>query len=198
MGNFASIENMLKLLGFDTIVTSDPLVLNQAEKIILPGVGSFDYGMKNLKHYGLLEILRKKVLVDNTPILGICLGMQLLTNSSEEGNSPGLSLIDARTVKFNFPQSDNSYKIPNMGWNYITKKRNDLLFKTNHEIQKFYFVHSYHVLCNDSNDVLATTRYGIDFVSAFKHKNVYGVQFHPEKSHKYGLDLIKNFAEFEV
>jgi glutamine amidotransferase len=198
MGNFAAIKNMLKKLGYEAVVTSDPKKLQEAEKIILPGVGSFDYGMKNLNRLGLSEILKHKVLNDNIPILGVCLGMQLLTKSSEEGDSLGLGFIDAKTVKFNFEKNSQKLKVPSMGWNYINKKGDHSILHTQYEKQKFYFVHSYYVICSDANDILAESTYGIDFVSAFKHKNIYGCQFHPEKSHKYGLEVLKNFAELEV
>ena len=123
MGNFAAIKNMLKKLGYDSIVTSDPNVVSQAQKIILPGVGSFDYGMENLKKLGLVEVLDQKVLYDKTPILGVCLGMQLLTKSSEEGKCNGLGYLDAKTIKFKFDVNNYNLKIPNMGWNTIKKLR---------------------------------------------------------------------------
>ena len=197
MGNFAAIKNMLKKLGFESIVTSDPNVLKNASKIILPGVGSFDYGIENLDRLGLIEVLNYKVLKEKTPILGVCLGMQLLTKSSEEGIKSGLGYIDAQTIKFKF-DSENNLKIPSMGWNYISPKSEDSVLKTEHTNQRFYFVHSYYVSCNNKKDILATSNYGIEFTSAFKHENILGFQFHPEKSHKYGLEILKNFAQSEV
>ena len=197
MGNFAAIKNMLKKLGHDAIVTSDADVLKEASRIILPGVGSFDYGMENLEKLGLIQVLNDKVLKEKTPILGVCLGMQLLTKSSEEGTKSGLGYIDARTIRFRF-NSENNLKIPSMGWNFITPKLNDAILRTEYANQRFYFVHSYFVNCNNKEDVLATSNYGIEFTSAFKHENILGFQFHPEKSHKYGLEILKNFAESEV
>jgi glutamine amidotransferase len=198
MGNFAAIKNMLKKLGFEAVVTSDPSVLNNASKIILPGVGSFDYGMENLKKLGLVNVLKNKVVNDNTPILGVCLGMQLMTKSSEEGITEGLGFVDAKTVKFNFEDNNQGLKVPCMGWNYIDIQRENSILESNYDIQRFYFVHSYYVICNNQNDILATSQYGIRFVSAFNHKNIYGLQFHPEKSHKYGLEVLRNFAELEI
>jgi len=198
MGNFAAIKNMLKKLGYDSIVTSDPNVVSQAQKIILPGVGSFDYGMENLKKLGLVEVLDQKVLYDKTPILGVCLGMQLLTKSSEEGKCNGLGYLDAKTIKFKFDVNNYNLKIPNMGWNTIKKLRKKSILDSDSNEQRFYFVHSYHVVCENHDDVLSITHYGIDFVSAFQNENIIGCQFHPEKSHKFGLEVLKNFAELEV
>jgi glutamine amidotransferase len=198
MGNFAAIKNMLRKLGFDAVVTSDPKILSKANKIILPGVGSFDYGIENLTKLGLIDVLKKKVLIDNTPILGVCLGMQLLTKSSEEGVTKGLGFIDAATIKFKFNNENEIIKVPNMGWNYINLNYSNSILESKYEKQRFYFVHSYHVVCFNESDILATSKYGLDFVSAFKNKNIYGFQFHPEKSHKYGLEILKNFAELEV
>lgn len=197
MGNFAAIKNMLKKLGYEAIVTSDPKILMNAKKIILPGVGSFDFGMENLKKLGLVEVLSYKVQKEKTPILGVCLGMQLLTKSSEEGQSLGLGFIDAKTIKFDFG-SEIKLKVPSMGWNSVRNRIENSILDTKYDTQRFYFVHSYYVICNDENDILATSTYGIDFVSAFMHENIIGCQFHPEKSHKYGLEVLKNFAEFEV
>jgi len=192
MGNIGSLENMIKKAGGESIVTSKIKDLEYATKLLLPGVGSFDNGMKNLKSLGFLEVLNQKVLKDKIPILGICLGMQLFTKSSEEGTLPGLGFIDAKTVKFNF--SNNILKIPHMGWNSIDIKKDSKLFNgaVNPE---FYFVHSYHLVCNNNKDVLTKTNYGYDFVSSIEKENIYGVQFHPEKSLKSGLKLIENFIK---
>jgi glutamine amidotransferase len=192
LGNLVSVKNMLKKLGVNSQTTDKPEEIDAAKKLILPGVGSFDNGMKLIKEKGLFTVLNKKVVDDKTPILGICLGMQLLTKSSEEGVLPGLGWIDANTVKFEF--EDKSLKIPHMGWNYIdVRKENRLINKR--EKQRFYFVHSYYVKCKDTNDILATSNYGTDFTCAVNHENIYGVQFHPEKSLKFGMSVLKNFAE---
>ncbi len=195
MGNIASIQNMLERVDCETIVTSDPLVIRNAEKIILPGVGSFDYGMRNLAELGLIEVLSEKVFEQHTPLLGICLGMQLLTEDSEEGNLKGLGFIKAHTKKFNPDVCGQMQKIPHMGWDYVCPKDNIPLFKTPVENIRFYFVHSYYVECEDERNVIATTEYGNVFASAIGKDNIYGVQFHPEKSHKYGMNLFKNFVE---
>lgn len=191
LGNLVSVKNMLKKLGVASQITDKPDEINEAKKLILPGVGAFDNGMKLIKEKGLLDLLNKKVLTDKTPILGICLGMQLLTKSSEEGIETGLGWIDAKTIKFEF--KDNVLKIPHMGWNYIDiKKENPLINKAGK--QRFYFVHSYYVKCNNDQDIIATSNYGVDFTCAINHNNIYGAQFHPEKSLKFGMSVLNNFA----
>jgi glutamine amidotransferase len=193
MGNIASILNMFKRIGNkEVVLTKDPLVIEKANKILLPGVGSFDYGMRNLNASGLLPILNDRVLIQKTPVLGICLGMQLLTKSSEEGVLNGLGWIDAKTVKFSFNQEN--FKIPHMGWNYIVQNKTSKLIDISKR-QKFYFVHSYYVKCNKSDDVLATCNYGHDFTCMIEHENIFGAQFHPEKSHRFGMELFDNFSK---
>ena len=195
MGNVGSIQNMLRKIGIDSIISSNPQKIADADKLILPGVGAFDSGMENLAELKLLGPLNEWVQNNETPILGICLGMQLMTNTSEEGILPGLGWIDAKTVKFHFNPAQNDLKIPQMGWNTITIRRNNRLLNGLDNNSRFYFVHSYHVNCNNPDDILATTFHGYDFVSVFRRKNVMGTQFHPEKSHKFGLTLLKNFVE---
>ena len=195
VGNLASIKNMLGKIGEEVIISSKQEDLAKADKLILPGVGSFDTGMKNLSDFGLVEILNQLVLSDRKPILGICLGMQLLGKRSEEGAMAGLSWIDAETIKFRF-ENDSKRKIPNMGWNSldVVKKENVLLDRIDAN-SRFYFVHSYHVKCNDEADIVARSNYGIDFVSVVGHGNILGTQFHPEKSLKWGMQLLRNFAK---
>ncbi len=191
LGNLVSVRNMLKKSGINSVITDKPEEINSAKKLILPGVGSFDNGMKLIKEKGLREILDQKVLVDKIPILGICLGMQLLSKSSEEGIEPGLGWIDAKTIKFEF--ADNVLKIPHMGWNYISvKKENPLIDKK--ERQRFFLLVSYYVQCNNQEDIIATSNYGVDFTCAINHENIYGAQFHPEKSLKFGMSVLNNFA----
>jgi glutamine amidotransferase len=191
MGNLGSIANMIKKAGHSSIITSDLEQIKRATKLILPGVGSFDNGIKNLENSKMLAILNQKVLVEKIPILGICLGMQLMTNSSEEGTLTGLRWINAQTKKF----TSDSLKIPHMGWNTIKHQKRSRLFKEMESEQRFYFVHSYFVSCDEKEDILTITNYAHDFVSSFEKGNIIGVQFHPEKSHKFGMNLIKQFAE---
>jgi glutamine amidotransferase len=195
MGNIGSLQNMIKKAGGTSTISSNARDIENAEKLILPGVGAFDNGMINLQKLGLIDVLNKKVVVEKTPILGVCLGMQLLTKSSEEGVLSGLGWLNAKTVKFKFTGDSKKLKLPHMGWNTITIRKESLLFNGMYEDARFYFVHSYHLVCEDESDILTTTNYGYDFVSAVEKGNIFGVQFHPEKSHKYGLKLIKNFLE---
>lgn len=194
MGNLESVRNMLKRIGAPASITSDIDAIEAAEKLILPGVGAFDAGMDNLRDLGLLEVIRRKTLVEKTPILGICLGMQLLTKKSEEGAREGMGFIDAETKKFDFSRIKEDLKIPHMGWNTVAVKKNNKLFKGLENDARFYFVHSYHVVCKDREDVAAVTNYGYDFASSVSRENVLGVQFHPEKSHRFGMELLKNFV----
>lgn len=194
MGNLGSISNMLKHIGTESIITSDPAAIESAEKIILPGVGHFDKAMHNLKQLELIDVLRKKVLKDCVPVMGICLGMQLLCKTSEEGGMDGLGFIDARVKRFSFSK-DNGLKIPHMGWNLVKAEKLSPLMAGTGQDSRFYFVHSYHAVCNDPKDVLLSTLYGYRFTSSVERKNIIGVQFHPEKSHTFGMQLLKNFVE---
>jgi imidazole glycerol-phosphate synthase subunit HisH len=194
-GNLGSIQNILKRIGEESIVTSDKAEITKAKKIILPGVGAFDTGMRNLIQLDLVDILNQKVLIEKTPVLGICLGMQLLSKSSEEGNLPGLGWINAQTMRFNFTDT-LEYKIPHMGWNFVFQKKESKLFNNMYPDARFYFVHSYFLKSNDLADILTTTNYEIDFTSSVEKCNILGVQFHPEKSHKFGMKILKNFVDF--
>ena len=194
-GNLGSIQNILRKIGEDSVVTSDIAEIEKASKIILPGVGAFDTGMKNLTGLGLVDILNKKVVIDKIPVLGICLGMQLISKGSEEGSYKGLGWLDATTVRFRFIDS-TEYKIPHMGWNFTEQKKESKLFTEMYPLPRFYFVHSYFFKANDTSDILASTTYEIEFTSAIERGNILGVQFHPEKSHKFGMKLLKNFVDF--
>jgi glutamine amidotransferase len=193
-GNPASVQNMLRKIGVESYVSHLPKEIMRAQKIILPGVGSFDPGMVQLNRSGLASVLNELVLEKNRPILGICLGMQLMSKGSEEGNYPGLGWIDAETRKFSFGTNQH-LRIPHMGWNVAVVKKPHPLFDGTESEKRFYFVHSYHVVCRDMGDVLTETSYGIEFASSFHKDNIVGVQFHPEKSHRFGYQLLKRFAE---
>lgn len=196
VGNLASIKNMLKKIGFrDACISSNPEDLLAADKLILPGVGHFDYGMKSLNNSGLVDTLNTCVLERKTPLLGICLGAQLLTKSSEEGDIPGLGYINARTVSFDKTKMPDSYRIPHMSWSDVDAKSTCKLFEDMHPDPRFYFVHSYHLVCEDEKDAAVYTDYGYKFVAGFERDNVIGMQFHPEKSHKFGMKLLENYIK---
>jgi imidazole glycerol-phosphate synthase subunit HisH len=195
MGNLGSVKNMFKKIGEEAIITADPRDVLNSNKILLPGVGSFDRAIANLIERGLFEVIKEKVTQQRIPILGICLGMQLLAKASEEGESEGFGFIDAYAKKFDFAGLDEHLPIPHMGWNKVMLQKKSPLFANMHPNPRFYFVHSYAIQCKDQFDSLTTTNYGYNFVSAFEHENILGVQFHPEKSHKFGMKLLQNFVE---
>ncbi len=196
MGNLGSILNMLKKIGAPAaMISSSPKDIEKADKLILPGVGAFDTGMQRLRETGLMDLLNEKVLRGGTPTLGVCLGMQLITRGSEEGELPGLGWLDAETIRFRFDPKASGPRIPHMGWNTVTVLREGNLFKDMYPEPRFYFVHSFHVACRNPDDVLATTEYGYAFASAVQQDHLMGVQFHPEKSHKFGMRLYRNFVE---
>ncbi|HLG35397.1 MAG TPA: imidazole glycerol phosphate synthase subunit HisH [Bacteroidia bacterium] len=194
-GNLGSIRNMMKKIGCEAKISSSLLDIENASKLILPGVGAYDSGMTKLHSKEMIPVLHKKVIEDKIPILGLCLGMQLMTKKSEEGKIEGLGWIEAETVRFRFSETQKQFKVPHMGWKFVSQKMENPLFKDMYESSRFYFVHSYYVRCENANDILATTSYSEEFVSAFCKGNIMGVQFHPEKSHKYGMKMLKNFSE---
>jgi imidazole glycerol-phosphate synthase subunit HisH len=193
MGNLRSIQKALDYLGIPNKVSSNPMDLYSADKIILPGVGHFEKGMENLEKSKFTSALKEVVTNNRKPILGICLGMQLMTKFSEEGNVDGLGFIDAKTLKF--PKSD--LKIPHMGWNSVFVKKSTSLNFSFLETDLVYFVHSYYVKCNNKEDVVFETNYVLNFDSGFQKNNIVGFQFHPEKSHKRGVQLLQNFNQLE-
>lgn len=196
IGNLYSIKNMLTFIGVQSFIVDSPLTLctNNLDKLILPGVGSFDAGMNGLLEKNWIEKLNELVLDRKIPILGICLGMQLMCNKSEEGVLQGLGWFDASVVKIT-AENDGKLKVPHMGWNSVNVVKDNTILQTNDsELSEYYFVHSYHVSCKHYEDVLANTFYGTYLTAAISKNNIYGVQFHPEKSHKYGMSVLKNFA----
>ena len=193
MGNVGSIRNMLKHIGFRAIISGTLEDIKNADKLILSGVGAFDSAMNKISGTGLLDALNIKVMEEKTPLLGICLGMQLFSHASEEGLCRGLGWIDATTVRFSFTGPASRLRVPHMGWNTLSIRNPHPLFQGMPEDMRFYFVHSYHVQGARKDMTLATTHYGYDFTSVIAKDNICGVQFHPEKSHKFGMKLLNNF-----
>lgn len=197
-GNLGSVKNMFKHIGVESKIISTPEEVKAAEKIILPGVGSWNNGAQKLRESGLLDVLNERVLKDKVPVLGICLGMQLILDSSEEGALPGLGWIPGEVKKFDFsaPEYQNQkLRIPHMGWNVVDAKKSTYLTEHFEGEVRFYFVHSYHAVVKNQDDILMTSNYGYQFTCAIQKDNIWGVQFHPEKSHKFGMALMKKFSE---
>ena len=194
LGNLGSIANMLKVIGEKSKITSGKDEIDRADGIILPGVGAFDAGMKKLSDTGLDEAVKERAKA-GVPILGICLGMQLLGRGSEEGRLSGLNLISFECKRFDFSStSHGGLKIPHMGWDVVDMKQEHPIIERINGKQRYYFVHSYHAVCDDENSILMTCDYGYEFTAAVVKENVIGVQFHPEKSHDFGLALLNNFV----
>lgn len=197
MGNLHSVKKKLDRLKVDAVISSDPAVILNAKKLILPGVGHFGNAMQNLREMNLLDALNEAVLVKKTPILGICLGMQLMARMSRESRSEngeqGFGWIDAEVVKFSF-EDTLRFKVPHTGWNTISIEKESPLMKDIPENSEFYFVHSYYMKANDAADVLNYTDYGTKFASAVSKGNIFGFQYHPEKSHDVGMKLLENFS----
>lgn len=195
LGNLGSIANMAARLGAKPVVSSDPDVIRDAHKLILPGVGAFDRGMQNLRERGLVDVLAEKALEERVPVLGLCLGMHLFTRGSEEGTERGLGWLEADTVRFHFAGNGGSLKVPHMGWSDVTVRRPHYLFRDGDEERRYYFVHSFHVVCSDPELVVGETTHGDPFASVVARDNIVGVQFHPEKSHRFGMALLQNFID---
>lgn len=194
MGNLNSVKKAMDKLKVNSFISSDRKEISASDKIILPGVGHFGKAMANLKELNLLDILNEAVSIKRKPILGICLGMQLLAERSEEGDSKGLGWINAKVIRFNV--SDKlKFKIPHMGWNQISVKKDSRLMKNISEMSEFYFVHSYYMNVKNQGEVLNETTLDHNFTSAVEKENIFGVQYHPEKSHDVGMRLLKNFIE---
>lgn len=193
LGNLGSIQNMLKVIGEKSVISADKDELDKCDRYILPGVGAFDAGMNRLKDAGLTDYIKNKTQNEKKPILGICLGMQLLGRKSEEGTLEGLGLIPFDNVKFRLDDTD--LRVPHMGWDIVDFKQDSPLLRNLQGQQRFYFVHSYHAKCDYQENILMTCDYGYEFAAAVVKENIMGVQFHPEKSHDFGMALLKNFVK---
>lgn len=194
MGNLHSVKKKLHRIGVKADISNNPEIIKKATKLFLPGVGHFSKAIQNLKELGLFEVLNEAVMVKKTPILGICLGLQLMAKHSEEGDEYGFGWFDAEVVKFTI-KDQLKYKVPHMGWNQVAPKKSSILFDGISEAQDFYFVHSYHVKSNNPSEILSFTDYEYPFVSALEKENIFGVQFHPEKSHDAGEKMLSNFLK---
>jgi glutamine amidotransferase len=194
VGNINAFQNIYKTLGKDVCIAKKDIDLKNASKLILPGVGHFDYAMSKFNNSGMVKIVEELVQINKIPILGICVGMQMLANNSEEGVIPGLGWIDAGVKKIDTSLLQQKTRLPHMGWNDIKILDNNPLFFDFHKIPKYYFLHSYYFDCKHQSNVIATASYGNTFACAVNHNNIFGVQFHPEKSHLYGIKLLENFS----
>ena len=195
VGNIRAFINIYKKLDIPIIAAKKEEDLKFADKLILPGVGAFDHAMEQLKQSGMKESLDELVLKNKIPVIGVCVGMQMLANSSEEGKLPGLGWIDGSVKKFDGSTIQYSTHLPHMGWNDIQPIKENKILTGLENDAKFYFLHSYYFHCNQQEDAIATTDYGIEFSCAINKENIYGVQFHPEKSHRYGIQLLENFSK---
>ena len=192
MGNVASVANMLRRVGTDSVISNDPLAIRRGKRIVLPGVGAFDAGIEALRRQDLDSAL-KDAVASSSYVLGICLGAQLLFRESEEGRSSGLELLSGRVRRFQL--EEQGLRVPHMGWNVVSPRQAATLFHSAHGEQRFYFAHSFYMQCANADDVAAHCDYGGKFACVVEHERVFGVQFHPEKSHSFGLDLFKRFSD---
>lgn len=195
LGNVLAFQNMYKRMNIATNIATSAQDLSKAKRIILPGVGAFDHAMQRLKKSGMRDCLDELVLVDNIPVVGICVGMQMLATSSAEGDLPGLGWIEGEVKRFDVNQFTQKTHLPHMGWNNIIPQSENSILAGLDQDSRFYFLHSYYFHCNDVKNILATTSYGDSFSSIVNHNNIYGIQCHPEKSHHCGAQFLKNFSE---
>lgn len=193
LGNIKAIQNVYQKLSHPVKIIESIDDLSGVNKLILPGVGAFDYAMEKFNNSGLKGKIVKLVLEDKVPILGICVGAQMLCSSSDEGRLPGLNWIDASVKKFQKKNEKLKLQLPHMGWNNVKSVNKSKLFDGLHDDSRFYFLHSYYIECRKINQVIATSEYPNSFVCSVNNKNIYGVQFHPEKSHQFGINLLDNF-----
>ena len=194
IANVNSVRNMLARLGCDARIVDDADIVRGADRLILPGVGAFDAGVRALGASGLGEAVREAVLERGASLLGICLGMQLLLDGSEEGSLGGLSLVPGLSKRFRV--EDMNLRVPHMGWNTVRWQRESPVFPRGDDEQRFYFVHSYHVECRDAADVCGVSRYGVDFTAVLQRGRIFGAQFHPEKSHRFGMEVLQRYAAY--
>ncbi len=195
LGNIRAFLNVYRRLNIDVRTAENASDLQGSSKVILPGVGAFDHAMQRLAESGMRDTLDGLVRGDGIPVLGVCVGMQMLARSSDEGELPGLGWIEGRVRSFKSTESIGSLPLPHMGWNNVQPTAGNRLFHQLESDARFYFLHSYYFQCDRAEDVAAISNYGADFCCAVKAGSIYGVQFHPEKSHRYGTRLLKNFAE---
>lgn len=195
LGNIKAFENVYSRLNIKVNVARNAADILSSSKLILPGVGSFDYAMTLLNDSGFRPAIEQKVLEDNTPIIGICVGMQMMASTSEEGILPGLGWIKGKVKLFDESKIDFKTKLPHMGWNNIEIQKSTKLFDGLDNSSRFYFLHSYYFECDDNEDIIAIADYGVKYTCAINHKNIYGIQFHPEKSHNNGVCLLENFSK---
>lgn len=192
LGNISSFSNILKVLNINYLIVDEVSQLNECDRFILPGVGSFDVAINKIKNLIFFDQLKKKIILEKKKILGVCVGMQVFFNSREEGEQSGLGWISGNVVRL---KNEKNIRIPHMGWNIILKKNENNILKNIPINSEFYFLHSYCCMPKNEENILASSFYGLSFCSVVKNDNIYGVQFHPEKSHQKGIELIKNFSE---
>jgi imidazole glycerol-phosphate synthase subunit HisH len=197
VGNLASVLNMFKRIGADAVITSDVSEIKKADKILLPGVGHFDSCMQRFNESGLRPVVEQKAFEEKAPLLGICVGAQMMTRGSEEGAEKGLGWVNADTIRFKFDEQ-SKLKIPNMGWNELIISKPSPLWNDLNEDARFYFAHSFHFKFDDEEMVTGKANYGYEYAVAFRNKNLFATQFHPEKSHKYGMKVLENFMKLSL